>query len=161
MSTQTLYPIMDESGKVREWFAAGRGVRVWTSQDIGAGRPDMLTPADCTDAPHWAYPLHASIVYKASEVTFFERSHVVADWSDSPAGWKAAARMIGSGLESERTVPIGKVLTNYTVERITFHSEQTVPGGFGGAKDTRPLCTRDRVAVVAWTAIVKNGDENA
>jgi hypothetical protein len=94
-------------------------------------------------------------------VTFFERSHVVQDWSDSPAGWKAAARMIGSGLESERTVPIGKVLTNYTVERITFHSEQTVNGGGIGPRGVRPLCTRCRVAVVAWTAIVKNGDENA
>jgi hypothetical protein len=161
MSTQTLYPIMDESGKVREWFAAGRAVRVWASHDIGAGRPDMLTPGDVQTPPHWAYPLHASIVYSAEQVTFFERSHVVADWSDSPAGWKAAARMIGSGLESERTVPIGKVLTNYTVERITFHSEQTVNGGGIGPRGVRPLCTRCRVAVVAWTAIVKNGDENA
>jgi hypothetical protein len=153
------YPIMDETGKVREWFAAGRAVRVWRSQDIGAGRPDMLTPADCMDAPHWAYPLAASTIYKHSEVTFFERSHVVADWSDSPAGWKAAARMISSELEHERVAPIGKVLTNYTVERITLHSTTTVKGGFGGATDTRPLCTRCRVAVVAWTAIVPKETE--
>jgi hypothetical protein len=154
MSTQTLYPIMDESGKVREWLAAGRGVRVWASHDIGAGRPDMLTPGDVQTPPHWAYPRHASIVYTVEQVTFFERSHVVQDWSDSPAGWKAAARLFSSGLETERVAPIGKVLTNYTIERITFHSVETVQPG-------RPLCTRDRVAVVAWTAIVKNGDENA
>ena len=44
------YPILDVSGKTREWLQAGRGLVVWQSHDIGAGRPDQFTPADHVDS---------------------------------------------------------------------------------------------------------------
>ena len=40
------YPILDASGKAHEWLRAGRGLVIWESHDIGAGRPNQLTPAD-------------------------------------------------------------------------------------------------------------------
>jgi hypothetical protein len=150
------YPIMDESGKVREWIDAGRGVRVWESHDIGAGRPDMMTPGDVTMPPHWAYPIEGSRVLQTAEVTFYRRSYVVEMWSDTPAGWKAAERMLPK-LERERTAPIGKVLTSYTFERLSLETTERVK-----VSDdySRPLHTISRVAIVAWTAIVRESDES-
>lgn len=41
---------------VREWFKTGRGVYRWTNNDLGnPSAPDMITPGDATQAPHWAY----------------------------------------------------------------------------------------------------------
>jgi len=41
---------------MREWFAAGRGVRRWENAEIGSGRPShIFTPGDRTDQPDWRY----------------------------------------------------------------------------------------------------------
>ncbi len=43
--------------KLAEWFAAGRGVRVWENQDLGGGNVGhkTFTPADVHTAPNWRY----------------------------------------------------------------------------------------------------------
>jgi hypothetical protein len=43
--------------KLREWFAAGRGVRAWENHDIGGGDVGHLqfTPADNLVSPNWRY----------------------------------------------------------------------------------------------------------
>lgn len=43
--------------KLTEWFAAGRGVRVWRNADLSSGRVGHMqfTPADNHTAPHWSY----------------------------------------------------------------------------------------------------------
>ena len=161
-ATAAPYAILDESGKVRSWIESGRKVRVWVSHDIGAGRPDMLTPGDVETPPHWAYPVAASTVYDAGEVVFFRKSQVVADWTDSPAGWKAAERYLDAHPDESRDAPVGKVLTTYSRERITLESTAKVhhPGTQargpipGTTAYDLPLMTRYRVAVVAWVAIL-------
>lgn len=42
--------------KLREWFKAGRGVRVWECQDLSSGQvgQKQYTPGDITTAPHWS-----------------------------------------------------------------------------------------------------------
>lgn len=42
--------------KLREWFKAGRGVRVWENQDLSSGRVghQQYTPGDIVTAPHWS-----------------------------------------------------------------------------------------------------------
>lgn len=43
--------------KLREWFANGRGVRVWRNADLSSGNVGKLvfTPGDVETAPHWQY----------------------------------------------------------------------------------------------------------
>lgn len=43
--------------KLREWFDAGRGVRVWRNADLSGGSVGHMqfTPADNKTAPHWSY----------------------------------------------------------------------------------------------------------
>lgn len=56
----TKFTVTQETApKVREWVRSGRGLRLWHSAEIGAQRPDQLTPADVTTPPHWAYTLEA------------------------------------------------------------------------------------------------------
>ena len=53
MSKFVLSP--EEAVKVENWITTGRGVLIWTSKDLSTARPDMITPGDVTQAPHWAY----------------------------------------------------------------------------------------------------------
>ncbi len=70
---------LSEAHKVLSWVKDGRGVKVWKSHDIGAGRPDQLTPGD-SKPPHWAYPESTPI--ELSEIGVFDRTPVVPppDW---------------------------------------------------------------------------------
>ncbi len=57
---ETIKPIKVDAGiapKLREWFGAGRGVRVWTNADLSGGNVghQMFTPADVRTAPNWRY----------------------------------------------------------------------------------------------------------
>jgi hypothetical protein len=45
----------EEAVKVENWITMGRGVLIWRSKDLSISRPDMITPGDATQAPHWAY----------------------------------------------------------------------------------------------------------
>jgi hypothetical protein len=45
---------------IRTWFKARGGVVLWSNQEIGVSRPEMMTPATHQDGspaspPHWAY----------------------------------------------------------------------------------------------------------
>ena len=151
------YPILDVSGKTREWLQAGRGLVVWQSHDIGAGRPDQFTPADHVDScqgcealtvkpilpgesltiettapacrkPHWAYmPAH---VYRSkSEVLFYLPSRIVQSWNDSAQGTKAAQKALANYPDTVRDAPIGQVYTTYTVHHYTMVSAQISPEG--------------------------------
>lgn len=53
MSKFVLSP--EEAVKVENWIITGRGVLIWKSKDLSMARPDMITPGDVTQAPHWAY----------------------------------------------------------------------------------------------------------
>lgn len=57
-----LFTVRDRetADKVISWVKAGRGIRLWKSHDLGAGRPDVVTPGD-SDKPHWAYPAYQDI----------------------------------------------------------------------------------------------------
>lgn len=44
--------------QVASWVRAGRGLYRWESQDLSCPRGDIVTPADVTRAPHWAYAGH-------------------------------------------------------------------------------------------------------
>lgn len=147
-----MYACLADSDKVRVWFKTGRGLRVWQSADLGAGRADMLTPGDCETSPHWAYPIEHSRVYQEHEVTFYERLQVVKDWTSSPSGWNAAQRWIDKhGAPREREAPIGRVLSVFMVEELSWNTDQTTPC----YKGRRPLGTRYRVSIVEWSAIIK------
>lgn len=165
MELEKPYPVFDESGKVQSWLDSGRGLRVWQSHDIGAGRPDMLTPGDATEKPHWAYP-EPSEILTAADVVFFHKVMVDRSWTDTPAGWRAAQRYLGSMSIAEKhedvQVPIGRKLTRYTIEGLRLDSETKVhmPGtpAHGPIPGTeaydRPLHVEYRVAVVRWVCII-------
>lgn len=61
MSTlpRTLPVKIDSSivAKLSEWFAAGRGVRVWENADLSSGNVGhkSFTPADSAERPGWQY----------------------------------------------------------------------------------------------------------
>ena len=59
-------PDKDTAVKVIGWYASGRGIRVWKSHDLGANRPDLLTPADSTEKPHWAYCSYVDVTPEQS-----------------------------------------------------------------------------------------------
>lgn len=67
--------------KVLKWHAEGRGLKVWKSHDLGAGRPDMLTPGDA-EKPHWAYCSFEEVT--PADVEFDERTTVELppEWFD-------------------------------------------------------------------------------
>lgn len=45
----------EKAEEVRQWHTSGRGIYMWTSKDLSTPRPDMITPGDVVQAPHWAY----------------------------------------------------------------------------------------------------------
>lgn len=65
--------------KVREWFRSGRGARLWRSVEIGAQRPEQLTPGDVTTPPHWAYTLEASELISADDISMEIREDIPGD----------------------------------------------------------------------------------
>lgn len=118
------YPILDTTGKVREWLDAGRGLRVWTNQEIGANRSDQLTPGDITCSPHWAYTLGSSRVLGPDDITFYTKcSGFTRIHSDSPAGWKAAEKecaRLNDQPDKEWSAPAGRFARMYTVEPVVL-----------------------------------------
>ena len=56
MATTTTKIDSSIAPKLAEWFAAGRGVRVWGNQDLSSGKvgQQTFTPADVHTAPHWS-----------------------------------------------------------------------------------------------------------
>lgn len=182
MTTSTLtekVSIFDPSGKVRAWFDAGRGVRHWRSQEIGAVRPDQFTPADNpAEPPHWAYK-GGDTVLAREDCTFYERMPGVKQlYTDSPAGWRAAERK-AEQLDREDRARRARRADNphwqayrgaYTVERITLAEVEYVDNPDGQTRRVEIVPRRDtmdselnraartvlfRVAVVEWIAKVE------
>ena len=66
----TKFTVTQETApKAREWVLSGRGLRLWHSVEIGAQRPEQLTPADVTIPPHWAYTLEASEIVTPADIS--------------------------------------------------------------------------------------------
>lgn len=73
----TKFTVTQESApKVREWVRSGRGLRLWRSVEIGAQRPEQLTPADVTTPPHWAYTLEASEIVTPADISMEIREDI-------------------------------------------------------------------------------------
>ena len=66
----------ETASKVREWVRSGRGLRLWHSVEIGAQRPEQLTPADVTIPPHWAYTLDASEIVTPADISMEIREDI-------------------------------------------------------------------------------------
>jgi hypothetical protein len=73
----TKFTVTQETApKVREWFANGRGARLWKSVEIGNSRPEQLTPGDVTTPPHWAYTLEASEIVTPADISMEIREDI-------------------------------------------------------------------------------------
>jgi len=153
---QAKYPILDTTGKVQEWMKRDGKVRVWVSHDIGAGRPDIFTPEGTVASPHWAYPSHASKVLNAHDVEFYAKCGVYYDgvkhyeWSDTPAGWRAAQSAINEKADGTGQLPCGngnapiQMSFEYTIERVQYETLEK-------RADGRPLGLHFRVAIIQWS----------
>ena len=152
-------PILDESGKVRQWLVDGRGVAVWVSHDIGANRPDMLTPGDAPK-PHWAYEKDCTLTSE-SECLFYAPGCIVKSWRDTPQGYKAAHKYLASLPDEHRDAPIGRVYTTYTFHAYEMGSITIRPESEGGTvlqtygPNASLVDVEFRVGIRQWTAIDK------
>lgn len=147
----TKYPVMDPSGKVRQWLADGRKVAVWEDKEISSSpAPDVLTPADGKPG-HWRYGQKPSRILELDDVTFYLKGSAVRHWTDSPNGWKAAQRHLASLPEDNRkpdgSWPPCRLSFRYTIERLSLQSEETYTAG----DFERPLLIEFRVAIIRWS----------
>lgn len=153
------YPVLDETGKVKQWLTEGRGVDVWQSQEIGANRPDLLTPHGAPK-PHWAYELHLDNADPDS-LTFYRPVHVVKSWRDMPQGVRAAQRALAIYPDETREAPAGTFKTTYTLVYYTMGSIHIRPDAEGGIVlryraegEEHPtlLDVEFRVGILMWSA---------
>lgn len=153
------YPVLDESGKVKQWLAEGRGVDVWQSQEIGANWPDMLTPHG-SPKPHWAYALHLDNA-DPEALVFYQPVHIVKSWRDTPQGVKAAKRALGTYPDETRVTPAGTFKRTYTLVYYTLGSIHIRPDAEGGTivryraeGEEHPtlLAVEFRVGILMWLA---------
>lgn len=151
-------PIMDATGKVQAWLDAGRGVTIWTNQEIGSNRPDVFTPGDQATRPHWAYRADVTLM-RAEECLFYAPGRIVKSWLDGPAGERAARKALAAMPDATRIAPIGRVFTTYTLHRFTLGSITIRPESEGGTTlDTYGMHktlthVEFRVGIREWTAI--------
>lgn len=152
------YPVLDESGKVRQWIAQRKRIAVWENREIGANRPDVLTPEGAS-CPHWAYSPVPARVLDAQDVEFFHKGPVYFDghryheWSDTPAGWRAA-RAVKNLPQDNGDAPI-RLRFAYTVERVCYMTRETyqyAPEVRKAGDEPMPLGIHYRVAIVQWSA---------
>lgn len=93
-----LIPVLDPTGAVEKWIADGRGVKVWTCKDLGSSMigSHAFTPGDTEERAGWRYGQTPDEVLTSADaagrLVFYRKAHVIAAWSDTPAGWKAAYR---------------------------------------------------------------------
>jgi len=110
MNDKFLVPISDVE-KVREWFRQRGGVLRWSNCEIGASRPDIITPA-LTDegkpypAPHWAYMGSGKQITPA-DLTVTDRQSV-----DLPLEWFPVCKYCnGSGIRSVAQIAKARGIT--------------------------------------------------
>ena len=149
-TTTTRYPVLDESGKVRTWMDAGRKVRVWKSADLSMYRPDMLTPGDVSQAPHWAYPVADSRMLDVGNVIFYEACSIDSKltWTDTPAGWKAAEKALAQCPDTSESRLVGHCYRTHTLKAVQLESKEK-------RSDGKPLCISFRVGVLQWSSVDK------
>jgi len=155
------YPILDESGKVRTWLDQGRGVDVWASHDIGAGRPDVFTPHGAPQ-PHWAYVVERTL--GPDDVVFYHPVGVVRSWHDTPQGNRAASKALARDYpDKTRTAPAGTFSTTHTITHYAMGSITIRPEADGGtvlryraSNEAHPtlLDVEFRVGILEWSALV-------
>jgi hypothetical protein len=129
MTTTTRKPILDPTGKVRQWLDDG-GFCVWENREIGVMRHDILTPLHARQ-PHWAYEKTLTI-FDASECLFYLPGRIVKSWSDTPSGYRAAQRALDRMPDETRDAPIGRIFTTYTLHPFTLGSITIRPDSEGG-----------------------------
>lgn len=151
------YPVLDETGKVKEWLENGRELIVWRSVEIGSRRADLLTPGDA-DKPHWAYERFLWF-REIGEVLFFQKSRVVKTYTDTPAGWKAAERNLPD--DYERAGLAIKSRVTHSVQRLCYETTERVPFPLraefrkeGAEIKDRALDVNFRIGIVEWVATI-------
>lgn len=162
----TRYAVLDETGKVRQWLGDGRGLDVWQSQEIGASRPDLLTPHGAPK-PHWAYQCERTY-HDDADLTFYTPVGIVRSWHDSPQGNRSATRLLAAGYpDRTRTAPAGTFASTFTIVHYTLGSITIRPDSDGGtvlryraADEERPtlLDVEFRVGILEWSARVDGGE---
>ena len=153
METETRYPIYGETGKIREWLAAG-GVNVWRNVDLGHWQVGSLTFTPNTGVerqvgPHWRYgAAPIEVVRDESRFRFFDAMSVMAVFSISTRGYRAARKQAASILRIEgpypRETPTGTLTVELTIESLTYESTMR--------RDDRPLDTEYRYGIVRWVS---------
>lgn len=172
---QAPYPVFDPTGKVAIWLDNG-GIRVWRNIDMSSAGLGSLafTPASGHEAaPSWRHKF-VEQTEDPSRVTFYRRMgtqtafHSLAnpgafvtlktEWSDTPAGWRAADVALGnlySQIETEWDAPIGHVQHAYSLERLTWETRET-------REDGRPLGVHFTINIIEWSCITPaNPSESA
>ena len=149
------YPIFDNTGKVKEWLAAERGVAVWPCLALDSVQlgTDMLTPGD--GRPNdWRYAApntQPARVLTADDIVFFAQGFSQREWADSPRERRAAHAYVEAwnarAENTERLAPIGRVLSRLVLQPVHIASEEKLDDG-------HPLVLHFQLAAVLWTAIV-------
>ncbi len=141
-------PILDTSGKVREWLTRDGCFRVWVSLEIGVERPHIFTPSNGT-CPHWAYKDNSQLLSEV-DCVFYQKSGVAYydgkfyEWPDTTQGYKKAEKVIGTLPANNGDSPV-PFAYEYTIERMEMRSVET-------RADGRPLQTHFMIAIIQWTA---------
>lgn len=158
-------PVFDPSGAVVRWLTEGRGVAIWRNVDLGSPNVGALsfTPNDDTYAegspPHWSVR-YVETRTEAAGFLFYERTQIVDERTDTPAGLRAVERIanrLNAG-ELVKEAPIGTVYEAFTIERHEYETVARVPLVDGS---DRPLATRYVWAVVRWSAIDRREEATA
>lgn len=162
MAIETRTTLLDSDGRLRAWIDAGRGIQVWESQDLSTAGRQMFTPGDVDVKPHWSMA-KAGRIETAEDAVWYRRAGVVARWTDSAAGWKAAYRfseqlfrvypspelrtveISGRHVDARQQwrSPIGEMYQTWTVERVSYETGERIryplsPATLSGEPENRP-----------------------
>lgn len=149
-------PVLDPTGKVKEWLDSNRGINVWENVDLSSHSVGQLafTPGD-KGKPSWRYSLKET-VNDVTRFIFYKRANVVKRFSSTPQGFKAAWRFVETQDPTPRDTPIGKVYCAYSVEDVFYETPERVTYPLApneSAPQTRPLDCLYFAGVVQWQAI--------
>ena len=172
-SQEARIAVLDPSGAVARWLEEGRGVHVWRNVDLSSASVGTRTftpattdagePAPTDRPPHWRLRWERTETH-AEAFLFYQRTGIVAEFTDTPAGFKAAYRKAAAFEAIDggaREAPIGTVHTTYTVEAHEYETRAKVPMPANNGQDAyeRSLCARYVAAVVRWSTIDRTREE--
>jgi len=165
--------VFDETGAVREWLAAGRGVNVWRNRDLSSRSVGQatFTPGDGETPPHWNVGREYEHYDTADAFRFWRKARVARPerrtesgayearksrqfrFADSPRGLDAArelAAWLTDGVTSW-DAPIGRVRVAYTVQAMDYVSCETRT--FGTDTEPSPIDRMYTYVVMEWMSI--------